>query len=224
MSAGQAAPLRLSRPSTVDAIANALRKRLLAGEYKLGELMRESTLARQLQVSRPTAREALQRLAREGLLTYQLHRGMVVTPLSDADIKDIYWVRGVLECAGVSTRNRRQSPLRAAEESVAAFEAAVSASDTLRAVDADMSFHNALVALTGSQRLVEMHAGITAELRLALGRMDLVSGDAQRQAREHQEMLRDVKTGLTDIAIAHVRGHLDRACAQLIAFVYDNER
>ena len=210
---------RLTRPSTADAVAAALRRRLAAGEYAPGEPIRESTLARRLQVSRPTVREALQQLVREGLLTHQLHRGTVVTSLSEQDITDIYRVRMVLESAGVERLRTGPRPLRPAEREVARSVQAAAAGDALGFVDADMAFHRALVALTGSDRFVQLHLDAVGQLRLALGRMDLVSQDARRQIAEHRRLLRDLKSGHVDAALAHLHGHLDRAREQLITFV-----
>jgi DNA-binding GntR family transcriptional regulator len=146
---------------------------------------------------------------------------MVVTSLSEDDIADIYRVRAVLETAGVAALRDNPRSLHASEQSVASFVRAVSAQDTATAVDADMAFHTSLVALTGSQRLVQIHVDAISQLRLALGRMDLASDDACRQVTEHERLLRDLKTGQVEAALAHLREHLDAAHTQLIAFLRD---
>jgi DNA-binding GntR family transcriptional regulator len=195
----------------------------MAGDYRPGEPMRESSLARRLEVSRPTVREALQQLVREGLLTHQLHRGMVVTSLSEDDIVDIYHLRSVLESAGVAMLKSGRRTLDGAERSVAMFVDAVSANDALASVDADMAFHNALVAFTGSERLTQTHLDAVGQLRLALGRMDLASDDAKRQVMEHRRLLRNLKARQVDAALSHLHAHLELACTQLIAFVRQND-
>jgi DNA-binding GntR family transcriptional regulator len=211
--------IRLHRPSTVDAVASALRKRLTAGEYASGEPMRESVVAHSLAVSRPTVREALQQLTREGLLTHQPHRGTVVAFLTDSDIEDIYRVRSILEGAGIAAMRTSPQSLEVMEIVVARFARAVSEGDALGCVDADMELHNGLVALTGSDRLVTMHLGVVRELRLALSRMDLVMGDARREVAQHRRLIRELKSGQVDTALAHLRLHLERGCAHLTAFV-----
>ena len=57
----------LHRPSVVDALANALRSRILSGDLAPGAPLRETVLSDAYEVSRHTLRAALRVLASEGL-------------------------------------------------------------------------------------------------------------------------------------------------------------
>lgn len=214
---------RFRRPSTGDALANLLRTRLIAGQFMPGQPMRESTLARDLGVSRPTVREALQQLVREGLLTYHLHKGMVVKSLTESDIVDTYRVRALVEAAGMRALGGRREPLEALDESLAASEQAVAAGDALGAVDADMALHNGFAALTGNRRLVQLHRTVFAELRLALSRMDLATGDALKQIEEHTRLVRHLQAGDTAAALKLLDAHLESARVRLSEFISGSE-
>lgn len=96
------------RPGTaVDDLVAALRERIVSGQLPPGLRLSQQQLAEDLQVSRTPLREALQRLATEGLVVTQVNRGMVVAPAPLSDVEGSYALRLLVEpaivCAVVST-------------------------------------------------------------------------------------------------------------------------
>lgn len=87
----------------------ALRQRILNGDYPGGTRLYEVSLAEELAVSRTPVREALSRLAEEGLLVRTRSGGFVVRSFAVADVLDMIELRGVLEghCGAVGGRARR---------------------------------------------------------------------------------------------------------------------
>src|SRR5271169_3334314 len=83
----------LERPEPLgDRVYGTLREYLRAGRIATGHPLQEAALAAQLGVSRTPVREALARLASEGLLSSD-GRSFIVPSLSEADIDDIYELR-----------------------------------------------------------------------------------------------------------------------------------
>ena len=70
--------LHLEHSSTVDRVAEELRRAVFEGELESGTPLREVALAESLGVSRPTLREALALLVAEGLATREPNRGVSV--------------------------------------------------------------------------------------------------------------------------------------------------
>ena len=70
--------LGLEHSSTVDRVAEELRRAVFDGELESGTPLREVALAESLGVSRPTVREALTVLVAEGLATREPNRGVAV--------------------------------------------------------------------------------------------------------------------------------------------------
>src|SRR3954470_24738344 len=70
--------LHLEHASTVDRVAEELRRAIFDGEVESGTPLREVALAASLGVSRPTVREALTMLVAEGLATREPNRGVSV--------------------------------------------------------------------------------------------------------------------------------------------------
>jgi DNA-binding GntR family transcriptional regulator len=79
------------------AVAASLRDMIVSGELASGERLVERELADRFGVSRIPLREAIQRLASEGLVDVFRNRGAVVRTLCASDVKEIYDLRALLE-------------------------------------------------------------------------------------------------------------------------------
>src|SRR4051795_6143019 len=99
--AGPYAGLSLEHSSTVERVADELRRAVFEGEIESGTPLREVALAESLGVSRPTVREALALLVAEGLATREPHRGVSVASPDPESVRDVSNARTVLETAGV---------------------------------------------------------------------------------------------------------------------------
>ncbi len=89
----EAEPLK----TTAENIADALREEILRGRLKSEQGLRQSKLANRFGVSTIPVREALVHLNTEGLVDFHPNRGAFVAPLSTAELREIYALRGVLE-------------------------------------------------------------------------------------------------------------------------------
>ena len=74
-----------------------LKSEIVSGKRKPGEIFEEKRFAAQLGVSRTPVREAVLRLAREGLLVIMPRRGTVISNISMEDIRQLYEARVMLE-------------------------------------------------------------------------------------------------------------------------------
>ena len=77
--------LALARRPLPQAIYLALREKILTGGYRLGEALRQESLAKEFEASRVPVREALNRLEAEGLVILRPRRGFVVASLDIAE-------------------------------------------------------------------------------------------------------------------------------------------
>lgn len=213
-------PLTIDRVRTAERVAEALRQQLLSGVFPLGAPMRDIELSAQVGVSRTTMREALALLAREGLLSHTLHRGMEVARIAAGDVRDIYAARQVLERAGIDALLAAPTPpLADLERSLAAMTEAAERRDMRGVIEADMAFHTAIVAARDVQRLTTAEVRALMELRLALSVTDRAYGDPAEQVRQHQDLLAAIRARQL-AALALLDRHLVEA-ADLVAAVLD---
>lgn len=80
-----------------------LRRRLLAGGFRLRERLDVGRLATEMQASATPVREALTRLATERLIAAKPTRGFFATLWNVQELKALYEWRGVLVCSALET-------------------------------------------------------------------------------------------------------------------------
>jgi len=148
----------LQRPLALgDQVYQTLRGHLRDGTIAAGQPLQEVQLAEKLGVSRTPVREALTRLASEGLLASD-GRSFAVPALSLQDVDDIYEVRFLLEPAALrrvaelTTDAAVRAPI---DEALAAAEAAYKAKDADAFREANIRFRNAWKDLVPNYRMVK---------------------------------------------------------------------
>jgi DNA-binding GntR family transcriptional regulator len=215
----------VNRSSTAERVAEVLRRRITEGHLAPRTRLSEEQLSEVLRVSRNTLREAFRLLTHEGLLVHELHRGVFVRELDDADLVDLYRLRHTIECGALrSLVELDPALLQALDGDVEAGESAARRGDWDSVATANMWFHWHLVALASSPRMNEVAGRLLAELRLAfhavsspqrlhepyIGRnrelLDLLAaGEFEKAAERLEVYLEDSLAGLLDA----VRGRRD---------------
>ena len=80
-----------------------------------GTVLAEKSLVVELQIGRTPIREALQRLAMEGLVIHQLNRGMFVSEITYSDVQEIYEFRSLVDGYACRLAAQRATPATAAK-------------------------------------------------------------------------------------------------------------
>ncbi|MCU1374274.1 MAG: GntR family transcriptional regulator [Actinomycetia bacterium] len=88
---------RVVHRSMADEVAAELRRMVLAGEFEAGERLTQDRLAKTLGVSTMPVREALLRLAAEGLIIASANRSFSVASNTTDDLRDIFWMHSTLQ-------------------------------------------------------------------------------------------------------------------------------
>jgi DNA-binding GntR family transcriptional regulator len=162
----------LERPQPLaDQVYATLRDYLRAGRLATGQALQEATLAAQLGVSRTPVREALARLASEGLIVGE-GRSFTVPALSDADIEDIYELRFLLEPQAlreIAESSPDAQQLAALRRALDDMTAAHRAGDGAEFMEANYRFRAAWMAHIPNRRLaraIELYADHVRYLRV----------------------------------------------------------
>jgi DNA-binding GntR family transcriptional regulator len=190
------ARLALQRVSTVDAIAAALRTRILDGELGAGERLRELELAEAYGVARHSLRAALRTLAGEGLVTIEPNRGARVAELTAADVDALFELREALELEAARlalARNGGRMP-KAVHDAVRLMAAVCAQPDPpwSAVVDAHDRVHSAIVAAARSPRIERAYAALAGELRLFVIQLR-PAWTLERMAEHHERLLADLE-------------------------------
>ncbi len=202
--------LSLEYTSTVDRVADELRRAVFEGEVGSGTPLREVALADSLGVSRSTIREALGLLVAEGIATRMPNRGVAVTTPDPDSIRDVCRARAVLEVQGVrnwpSASETARDTLRTA---LVDYTTAVrDGASYQRLNEKHLGLHLSLVGLIESPRLLAMAESLYAELRLALAQIDRIRRNAHDQAGSHGHLLHLLERGDIETAVLDIEQHL----------------
>lgn len=138
----------IQRQTIASMTVEALRERILRGDYSDGEPLRQDALADELGVSRIPVREALRQLEAEGLVIFNPHRGAVVSSLSLDEIAELFELRAEIECDLLRRAIPRMTSeqLDRATEVLDEFQAALTAGEATRWGPLNWHFHAALYA------------------------------------------------------------------------------
>ena len=210
--------LHLEHASTVDRVAEELRRAIFDGEIESGTPLREVAIAASLGVSRPTVREALAALVAEGLATREPNRGVSVASPEADSVRDVCAARLVLEGAGIRRwRDAGREQRARVRSTLDAYIGAIEADASYQELnERHLAFHVSLVGLTGSPRLVAMQENLVVELKLALAQVDRIRRNAHDQADSHAALVRLLERDDTDAAYAFLVRHLADAEEEII--------
>ncbi|WP_241983833.1 MULTISPECIES: GntR family transcriptional regulator [Cryobacterium] len=203
--------------STPSIIARKLRYAIAHGEVAPGSQLGEAELARELGVSRGPLREAMQRLTQEGLLVSIRNRGLFVIEMTDAEIRDMYVLRTAIESAACKLLVRADHVAAGNDllAKVAKMENASNAGDRAAMSDADLAFHEDLVALSGSRSLARIHSTLMTETRMCLTVLQASYRGTEEWIAEHRGIAEAILDGNGPLAELRLGEHEDDALARL---------
>ncbi|TSA10645.1 MAG: GntR family transcriptional regulator [Betaproteobacteria bacterium] len=150
---------RRLREPFADRAYRELRTRILDNRLRSGEQFTEEGLAAALKMSRTPTREAMLRLAAEGLVEVRPRHGMTVKPVSTEDMREIYEVLTALEstaAALAAVRSDQGDSIAQLRAAIKDMDSALERDDLSAWAQADERFHKLLVAAAGNARLTEL--------------------------------------------------------------------
>lgn len=204
------APLRLERPQLLTEMAlERIRTAIVEGRLKLGEQVSEAQLALQMGVSKTPVREALVRLARDGLVQVHPQRGTFVFKLDPGQVGQLCRYRAMVETAALREAMEAARPALAREmaRGVDEMRVAEKAGDLQALARIDMDFHWQFFAHCPNEYLRAGYEVIRGQLVALRHRSPIANAVSSHQV-------------LVDAVAA---GDVDAACALLREHVFDNE-
>ena len=82
-------------------VVDEIRQKILTGEFKEGERIKENEIATLFGVSRGPVREALRQIEQEGLVHYERNVGCSVAAITQKDVYEVCLLRAALEVLSV---------------------------------------------------------------------------------------------------------------------------
>jgi DNA-binding GntR family transcriptional regulator len=159
-------------------------------------------------------REALRRLAAEGLIEHLPHRGALVRRLSRTDMRELFQIR--IELEALATRlaaeiddSDHRAAFRAAIEPI--FDDAPRQNHAYMAENA--AFHDAILTLAGNRLLHDLAIRLQLPLIMAQVGDALTPTILESSVREHRAIANAILQRDPRGAVSALRDHLERAAA-----------
>lgn len=204
----------IPRQSLAAAVVERLREKILSGELREGEQLRQDAIAEEFQISRIPVREALSHLAAEGLITIVANRGAVVSALSPDEIMQMFETRAVLECYMLrcAIPNMKEEDFQRAENILKQYEESLEKDSEVKSWGAwNWSFHSALYApakrdfMLSYLKTLNINCDRYTRLHLVFTR------DQHRAGQAHRELLEVCRTRDPEAAAAALWKHITEA-------------
>ncbi|MBR4020492.1 MAG: GntR family transcriptional regulator [Firmicutes bacterium] len=144
--------------SLTDELVDIIRDRILKGEYKIGEKIKENQIATEFKVSRTPIREAFKQLENEGLIDYIPNRGCFAKGFTRQDIEDIYAVRRALEIMAVEWAVSRisDSQIEQLKEQSELMEFYTAKKDSDKVLELNSAYHEIIYDAAGSRFMAQI--------------------------------------------------------------------
>lgn len=193
-----------------DQVYAMVRGMILDGTLRPGTRVVESEIARQLGVSQAPVREAIKRLAFEGLVSTEPRRGSYVAQISEAEAQDARSVRALLEesAARAAVEHFDASAREALEKSVDGMRVAARENDLASFRAHDMAFHRAVIELSRNTYLPRLWAVMESSLlSLRVVGDPGFEGSWTEMAETHQRLVEALASGNRGQAAAAFHRH-----------------
>ncbi len=208
--------------SLVESAYRTMRQRILDNAWPPGYRALEQELALALGMSRTPVREALLRLAREGLVEVVPRHGMSVLPVSADDMRDIYEMLTALEAMAADLAARRrpdEKQLKPLLDATRDMGRALKADDLDAWAVADESFHRHLVALSGNRLIIEAVQNCWDRAHRARMVTLRMRPKPTHSTREHMAVVENIRAGDARAACDNHRAHRERGGRELLAIL-----
>jgi DNA-binding GntR family transcriptional regulator len=214
---------RIDRGSSTLAhrVEELLRRDIVRGVRPSGSRLNEVEIAAAYDVSRGPVREAMQRLARDGLVVIETHRGAFVKSLDRQEVEELYEIRSALEAEAAGL-----AALKITDEDVERLRGMQEESVSAVTLEDDHSFpevidlHDFIGQVSGNRRLQALLNQVNLELRLVRSRSGSSAERAQRALEEHHELIDRLAERDVEGARRVMRAHLDASLANTLALMF----
>jgi DNA-binding GntR family transcriptional regulator len=207
----------VNRATLSDQIYEYLRGEILTGQFAPGDRLDLGELVGRLKVSKMPVKEAIGRLAADGLLDVQAQRGTFVRQIDARELGETFEVRRALEMlAGEQAVGRvKRSDLEELRRLIAGMEKSTEAG---RHLELNFEFHGLIVELSDNQKLIEMYHRLRVPIQVEgihYRSENWVQRIAQEQ-KEHRAIVRALEQRDAQAVSRAISEHIKRGSVSLI--------
>jgi DNA-binding GntR family transcriptional regulator len=204
-------PIKRQKTLTEQA-ADAIRSRIVEGQFQFGEALSEITLATELGVSKTPVREAFLQLKNEGLVDILPQRGTFVFRMTIDELRQLFEMREILECSALrfAVRDHREQLSQALDRIVLEMKKATEERDTSQYRKLDAEFHGELINQSGNNFIQSAYNIIALRVHAFRSRLP-VSAQNWGAIEMHADVAQRIAASDAEGAVEHLRNHIRKS-------------
>ncbi|GGE47632.1 GntR family transcriptional regulator [Actibacterium pelagium] len=193
-----------------DIIAEELEERIFDGTFPDGARLDEVRLAEKFGVSRTPLREALQRLARSGLVELIPRRGAFVRQPGPVELMEMFEVMAEVEavCGRLAAMRISDEALKDLHDANVKCQAAINALDPDTYYIENERFHRIIYQQSGNSFLASEASSLHRRLKPFRRQQLRLRGRMKQSMAEHEAILNALENGASEEAANALRGHV----------------
>ncbi|RHW23795.1 GntR family transcriptional regulator [Nocardioides immobilis] len=204
------------RTQLPEEVATYVRELIISGAVRPGDFLRMEPIAEAVGVSNTPVREGLLALKSEGFVRLEPRRGFVVAPFTQQDIRDLFWAQAQLgaELAARAAVNITPEQLKALDENLKEYDAAIASGDEEAIAEIGHQFHRQVNLAANSHRLALLQGAVVKHLPNRF--YATIEGQVAGASHDHPLLLEALRKGHTKKARSLMEVHILEGADHLI--------
>ena len=207
-------------------VVETIREKILNGEIKAGQPLRQAALATELNVSRIPVREALLQLEAEGLVSFEPHKGATATQLNADQVDELFDLRAMLESEllAASIPNLSDEVLEEATQILSKLDQALGKENAANTwSELNSSYHTCLYSGADKPQTQDLVNTLNKNADRYIRMHLLWAGGISKAESEHNEILAHCKNKDIEQATSILKKHILGSRDEIKAFLTDRE-
>ncbi|XPF93707.1 GntR family transcriptional regulator [Colwellia sp. RE-S-Sl-9] len=207
-------------------VVETIREKILSGEIKAGQPLRQAALATELNVSRIPIREALLQLEAEGLVSFEPHKGATATELNVSRVDELFELRALLESdlLASSIPHLSEEKLEEATHLLHQLDRALGTENAANKwSELNSSYHNCLYSASNKPQTIDLVNTLNKNADRYIRMHLLWAGGISKAESEHNEILTYCKNKDIENAVAVLKKHILGTRDEIRSFLLERE-
>lgn len=199
--------------SSVDIVYNSIKNRILESQYLPNEVLVESTIAKELNVSRSTVKKAMLKLENDYLVKIENNKSTTVRSVTKEEALYLLEIRerieGLIAYKVAELDNIAEYPeMIEVMKMIDEMKKVLECGNLSEHSDINDSIHSVLYSLCPNREAIRLLDQINLQLRRYNKRTILISGRQENSYKEHEAIIEAVINGDKDGAEEAMRTHI----------------
>lgn len=197
--------------SSVDYVYDEIRSLIMTKNFLPGQRLPEISIAKRLEVSRTPVREALRKLANEGLVVLIPNGGARLASPSKQEIQDAFELRVYLECLAARKAAQNITPVQICllEEQIQAEEQIFEEKDLEGYLEVNQAFHSIIAEASGNILLNEYISNILSRTFVYMVFFEsFFDFDSNPSLQEHREIVEALRNRNEELVVKLLQDHI----------------